>query len=152
MTRSHVLLHCPNAELRAARAEAWEGKDPGGVRVLLANPRRERRLAKFLELSGVGRRMADGTDEDGAYAARMDELDGTASRGEGRCALSLVRFDFSLFSLFCEGARTPRSAHSAPPRVKGFFCGSSPAEGRAWFPLYFLGRISLGDGWRCLVN
>jgi hypothetical protein len=28
---------------------------------------------KFLELSGVGRVMADGTDEDGAYAARMDE-------------------------------------------------------------------------------
>jgi hypothetical protein len=24
MTRSHVLLHCPNARLRAARAEAWE--------------------------------------------------------------------------------------------------------------------------------
>jgi hypothetical protein len=65
MTRSHVLLHCPNAKLRAARAEAWEDKNPGGVRVLLANPRWERRLVKFLELSGVGRVMADGTDEDG---------------------------------------------------------------------------------------
>jgi ribonuclease HI len=54
MTRSHVLLHCPNAKLRAARTEAWEGKTPGGVRVLLANPRWERRLVKFLELSGVG--------------------------------------------------------------------------------------------------
>jgi hypothetical protein len=30
-------------------------------------------VLKFLELSGVGRVMADGTDEDGAYAARMDE-------------------------------------------------------------------------------
>jgi hypothetical protein len=28
---------------------------------------------KFLELSGVGRVMADGTDEDGAYGARMDD-------------------------------------------------------------------------------
>jgi hypothetical protein len=89
MTRSHVLLHCPNAKLRAARVEAWEGKDPGGVRVLLANPRWERRLVKFLELSGVGRVMADGPDEDGAYAARMDEwvawetVEGTAPRGEG---------------------------------------------------------------------
>jgi hypothetical protein len=57
MTRSHVLLHCPNVKLRAARMEAWEGKDPGGVRVLLANPRWERRLVKFLEMSGVGRVM-----------------------------------------------------------------------------------------------
>jgi hypothetical protein len=73
----------------SARVEAWEGKDLGGVRVLLANPRWERRLVKFLELSGVGRVMADGTDEDGAYAARMDEwvvwesVEGAAPRGEG---------------------------------------------------------------------
>jgi len=56
----------------AARVEAWKGRDPDGVRVLLSNPRWERRLVKFLELSGVGRRMADGTDEDEARAARMD--------------------------------------------------------------------------------
>jgi hypothetical protein len=55
MTRSHVLLHCPNANLRTAREKPWEGKTPGGVRVLLANPRWERWFAKFLELSGVGR-------------------------------------------------------------------------------------------------
>jgi hypothetical protein len=89
MTRSHVLLHCPSAKLQTARAKAWEGKDPGGVRVLLANPRWERRLANFLELSGVGRVMADGTDGDGAYTARMDEwvawetVEGTAPRDEG---------------------------------------------------------------------
>jgi hypothetical protein len=63
----------PPYRLQAARVKAWEGKNPGVVRVLLANPRWERRFAKFLELSGVGRVMADGTDEDGAYAARMDE-------------------------------------------------------------------------------
>jgi hypothetical protein len=40
MTRSHVLLYCPK-RLRLARLEAWEGKDAGGVRVLLANPRWE---------------------------------------------------------------------------------------------------------------
>jgi hypothetical protein len=55
VTRSHVLLHCPSAKLNAARTEAWEGKTPGGVRVLLANPRWERRFVKFLELTGVGR-------------------------------------------------------------------------------------------------
>jgi hypothetical protein len=85
MTQSHVLLHCPNDKLRAARTEAWEGKNPGGVRVLLANPRWKRRFVKFLELSGVGRVMAD---EDGAHAARMDEwvawktVERAAPRGE----------------------------------------------------------------------
>jgi hypothetical protein len=48
--------------------------------VLLANLRWER-FVKFLELSGVGRVMADGTDEDDARAARMDEW--VAPRGEG---------------------------------------------------------------------
>jgi hypothetical protein len=38
----------------AARVEAWEGRNPGGVRVLLANPGWESRLLRFLELSGVG--------------------------------------------------------------------------------------------------
>jgi hypothetical protein len=44
---------------------------------------------KFLELSGVGRVIVDGTDEEGAHAARMDEwaaweaVEGTAPRGEG---------------------------------------------------------------------
>ena len=61
MTRSHALLHCTNDNLRAARTEAWEGKDPGSTRVLLNNPRWERRLLRFLELSGVGR-LVEGED------------------------------------------------------------------------------------------
>ena len=73
MTRSHVLLHCLNPKLRAARVEAREGKNPGSVRVLLANPRWERRFVRFLELSGVGRTMKDGTGGESAYASRMDE-------------------------------------------------------------------------------
>ena len=73
MSRSHVLLLCPNERLRCARAEAWEANDPGGIRVLLASLRWERRFLKFLELSVVGRMMADGKDEDGARAAAMDE-------------------------------------------------------------------------------
>jgi hypothetical protein len=68
MTRSHALLHCPNAKLAAARVEAWEGRDTWGVRVLLANPR----LLRFLELSGAGRFVEGGTDEDEAHASRMD--------------------------------------------------------------------------------
>jgi hypothetical protein len=53
---------------------------------MLANPRWERRFVKFLELSGVGRVIANGTDEDGAHAARMDEwetVERVAPRGEG---------------------------------------------------------------------
>jgi hypothetical protein len=37
MSRSCVLLHCPNAKLKAATVDAWEGKDLGGIRVLLSN-------------------------------------------------------------------------------------------------------------------
>jgi hypothetical protein len=88
MTGSHA---CFTARMPKCEQleEAWEGKTPGGVRVLLANPRWGRRFVKFLELSGVGRVMADGTDEDGAHAARMDEwvawetVEKTAPRGEG---------------------------------------------------------------------
>ena len=89
MSRSHVLLHCPSPKLVAAREEAWEGRNPGGVRVLLANPRWERRLVRFLELSGVGRTMADGTDEENAHAEWMDRWivweasEETARQGEG---------------------------------------------------------------------
>jgi len=40
---------------------------------LLANPRWEWRFVKFLKLTGVGRTVADGTEEVGAHAARMDD-------------------------------------------------------------------------------
>jgi len=89
MTQSRVLLHYPNDKLQTARREAWEGKNPGGVRVLLANPKWGRRFVRFLELPGMGRTVGDGTDEDGARAARMDEWvvwearDAAAPRGKG---------------------------------------------------------------------
>ena len=71
MTRSHALLRCTNVKLRAARAEAWEGKDSGSTRVLLNNPPWERRLLRFLELSGVGR-LVEGEDAEETQAAKMD--------------------------------------------------------------------------------
>ena len=92
MDRSHVLLHCKCPKLVASRLEAWKGKNPGGVRVLLANPRWERRFVRFLELSEAGKTMTYGTDEESAHAARMDEWiawesrgarDGIALRGDG---------------------------------------------------------------------
>jgi hypothetical protein len=72
MTRSHVLLHCSNAKVRAARVEAWEGKDPGCVRIPPSNRRWDKRLLRFLELSGVVRMMDDGVDKEEAWAGRLD--------------------------------------------------------------------------------
>ena len=105
MSRSHVLLHCKNPKLVTARREAWEGKNPGGVRVLLANPRWERRFVRFLELSGVGRTMKDGTDEESAYATRMDEWVAWETRRDREREGGLIwRVYFSLLlSFLCEG-------------------------------------------------
>jgi hypothetical protein len=72
MSRANVLMICRNPQVVAARAEAWEGKNPGSVWSLLADPRWEKWVVRFLELSGVGRTLADGTDEESVYAARMD--------------------------------------------------------------------------------
>jgi hypothetical protein len=63
MTRSYVLLHCQIARLVTARTKAWDGRDLGAVHVLLETSRWGR-LLKLLELSGVGKVVADGTDED----------------------------------------------------------------------------------------
>ena len=65
------------------------GKEPRGFRAPLANPRWERRFVRFLELSGVGKTMKDGTDDESAYPSRMDEWvawetrRGRQERGEG---------------------------------------------------------------------
>jgi hypothetical protein len=91
ISRAHVLMNCRNPQVVAARAEAWEGKNPGSVRRLLADPRWEKRFVRFLELSGVGRTLADGTDEE---SARMDtwtawetdevtEVERSTPRGDG---------------------------------------------------------------------
>jgi hypothetical protein len=40
--------------------------------MLFANPRWERRFLHFLDLSGVGRVMDDGEDEEETRAAKMD--------------------------------------------------------------------------------
>jgi hypothetical protein len=74
-SKSHRTGHWRSATYlkTAARAEAWEGRDPGSIRVLLSNPRWERRLLRFLELSGLGRIVEGGLDVEEAYAARMDE-------------------------------------------------------------------------------
>jgi hypothetical protein len=72
MTRSHVLLHCHNQRLVAARQQAWGNVTPSGIKALLANPRWGSRLLRFLDLFGVGRRVEDGSCEDESWNVRMD--------------------------------------------------------------------------------
>jgi len=101
MPRSHVLLHCPNAKLRAAREEAWESKDPGSIRVLLSNPRWERRLLRFPELSGVGR-VVEEWDRCGRSLGHGDGRVG--GRGEGGAQFDVL---FLFLSTFVKGDSYP---------------------------------------------
>jgi hypothetical protein len=120
MTRSHALLHCPNATLAAARVEAWEGRNPGGIRVLLSNPRWESRLLRFLELSGVGGRGRRGRgprNQDG-------RLDCVGDGGDGRTWP--VTFSSSLprvnFSITCKGDLYPENGAQHRLGVEDFVC------------------------------
>jgi hypothetical protein len=123
MTRSHMLLRCQNSRL----AEAREGRDPGGVRVLLTNPRWEKKLLRLRELAGVGRVVSDGSDEDGVWAPKMDsrivsEAEEEAVRG-WRTYPSLTFYFFLSFHTFMLGGLIPRRcAHRARMMVKDFLC------------------------------
>jgi hypothetical protein len=81
MTRSHVLLHCSNARIVAARQEALGNTHTGSIRVLLSYPCWEKRLLNFLDLSGVGRimgRRRNPSHEDG----RVDYLGCEGGHGQ----------------------------------------------------------------------
>jgi hypothetical protein len=107
-------MNCRNPQVVAARIEAWEGKTPGSVCRFLAEPRWEKRFVRFLELSGMRRTLSDGTDEESAYATRMDtsiawEMEdgvavarstpGMTARTSSRFLLVLVSFSLSLLFL-----------------------------------------------------
>jgi hypothetical protein len=94
-TRRHTPLHCGSARLVESRREAWEleNKSPGCLKVLLSSPRREHRLLKFLELSGVGKVECE-TDEEESRATRLDGVD---CIGEGPGG-SLSTFSFYFFA------------------------------------------------------
>ena len=49
------------------------GEEPGGRPGVASQSQVGEVFVRFLELSGVGKTMADGTDEESAHAARMDE-------------------------------------------------------------------------------
>jgi hypothetical protein len=68
MTRTYVLLRCP--ALEDARREAWVDKTtgaftrPSSFGALLGNLRWEKRLPKFLAISGVGKIGPDKVDDE----------------------------------------------------------------------------------------
>jgi hypothetical protein len=66
ISRAHILMNCRNPQVVTARAEDWEGRNLGSAWRSLADTRWEKRFARFLELSRVGRTLADGTDEGSA--------------------------------------------------------------------------------------
>jgi hypothetical protein len=77
MTRAHVLLRCP--ALEDARREAWIDIKAGGftrpssIEALLGNPRWEKRLLKFLAISGVGKIGPDKVDDEICRITRYDK-------------------------------------------------------------------------------
>jgi hypothetical protein len=90
--------------------EAW---DPGGVRVLLANPGGRGGSVSSWSCRDGGGAMTDGTDEGGARAARMDEW--VVWEAEEPTGLICLPFLFS----FVKGARDLRTAY---PRVVDLLC------------------------------
>jgi len=71
MRTSGLLVHTFNTQ-SILLFPVWEGRNPRGIRMLLSDPRWESRLLRFLELSGVGRCVEGGVDEDQAHAEKMD--------------------------------------------------------------------------------
>jgi hypothetical protein len=118
MTRSHVLLHCPNAKIRAAREEAWEGKDPGALGSFCRThggkeaPQIPRALGGGESDGGRGRRRRG----PGREAGPVDSVgNGGMGCAEGTrlITFSLLFFPWCLF----RGTHTPSFAHSAPMRA-----------------------------------
>jgi len=86
-----------------------------------ANPRWERGFVRFLELSGVGRTMADGTDEDGARCHEDRRVGGMGIGGEHSPAGRRLNCCFSFSHIpFVRGyscLRDLRTAHSGGRRI-----------------------------------
>jgi hypothetical protein len=88
MTRIHVLLRCP--ALEDARREAWVDNTtgaftrPSSIGALLGNPRWEKRLLKFLSISGVCKLGPDKVDDEIRRITRYDEWHNLADDAESQ--------------------------------------------------------------------
>jgi hypothetical protein len=100
-----------------------------------------------MECKTLGRVMANGIDEDNAYAARMDEwLHGKRWKPPREAWVNLISPLFT-FPLSVRGARTPRPAHSAPPRLEGLLCCSGLAGGWLLVFSFVFPRPHIPWGW-----
>jgi len=94
--------------LATATVEAWDGRNPGSIRVLLSNPRWEMRLLRFF---GLRRTVERGLDVEEVHAAKTVELTIWEAEEEGRDAAGDFHFLFvhQSSTLICKGAHTLRS-------------------------------------------
>jgi hypothetical protein len=72
MTRSHVLAPLRQPKDRGGQTRGLGRSPPSGRANVVGEPRWEKRLLRFLELSGVGRTLENGADEEETRAERMD--------------------------------------------------------------------------------
>jgi len=78
---------------------------------------------RFLELSGVGRVVEDGTNEEKTWAGRLDRW--IVWEGEEKVAQGTHIDHLSPFRLNpLRGTHTPSFAHSALMRAMGFLCST----------------------------
>jgi hypothetical protein len=99
--------------------------------------------------------MSDGTEEDGAYAARIDEwvacetTDGAPLRAGVDC-IFFVRSILTLLAIKCleEGLepRDMRTAHRRGRRISEVVVVDRPREGYWTSPLFFRGRLTVVHG------
>ena len=155
MTRSHVLLHCRNARLVEAWRAAWEfdGKSPGGLKVLLSSPRWERRLLRFLELSEVGKIMKDGVGEEERTARLGGWIAWEAEEGSWRISnfsrSAAAHYPFTC-TVFIKGDPYPEIRAQRNAEVGRFFLSGLARRGgsclfrSAWVTVLMRSTYSLG--------
>jgi hypothetical protein len=98
--------------------------------------------------------MADGTDEDGACAARIDEwmIWEVEERSPHGANLHTFSLPVSYLSL-CKGGSYPETCAQRTAEGGGSLMSELTGRGpEVGFPLYFLGHISLRDERRCHEN
>jgi hypothetical protein len=125
---------------RKSRVEAWEERNPGEIRVLLSNPGWEGRLLRFLELSGVGRFVEVGVDEDEAYASRMDVGGGRGDGTRGAIILLGLFYYLVVFSvcIICKGDPYPENSAQRRLGAEDFLCLGVCTQGRRPVSLVFV--------------
>ena len=125
MARSPALFHFSSAGLVKARQTAFESKSPGCLKVLFSSPRWERRLLRFLELSGVGKTVEDAVKRRGGppgWTGKQRKVPRRISNFSSSVTAHHLSFPFALTHLVKGGTHTPRPAHNATLRAVDFFC------------------------------